>query len=378
VHLRVPTPAAIFAFRMARARRKPIVLLVVGDYAALLPHLGYKGVKKLLFSRYVAFEEWALRYMTARALTFANGAALREKHERDGVRVHETRTTTLSLDDLASRSDTCAAAPIRLLTVSRIDPRKGLRTLPAVVHSVQAAGVEATVDIIGPTVGLIGESERDAIAAAAALVMLLPQAVNWRLAAQQVATDRPVIALPDLEGAPRMATEVPPLEPDFLKPSFMVTGAYSVRGSAVWVHVAYYRQQRFGSKLVSSQNVLAPSTSEKWQFAGRGMVSTQHRDTALEWRRTELLGGHVSASSIQRTRAEVRQVYWVNERFTGSDMRASLLGLWGKLVGQGDEGAMVTIYALGDPAATGPLLDSFTQQHLGAIEKALADHRARR
>ena len=84
IHLRVPSPAAIFAFRIARALGKPVFLLVVGDYAALLPHLGYRGVKKALFGAYVAFEEWALRYMTTRALTFANGASLREKHRTPG------------------------------------------------------------------------------------------------------------------------------------------------------------------------------------------------------------------------------------------------------------------------------------------------------
>jgi glycosyltransferase involved in cell wall biosynthesis len=167
IHLRVPSPAAIFAFRIAEARRKPIFLLVVGDYEALLPHLGYRGIKKLLFSRYVAFEEWALRYMTRRALTFANGASLRAKHERDGAKVHETKTTTLSLGDVSSRADTCAGPRIRILTVSRIDPRKGLRSLPSVVSGLAAAGHDVTLDIVGPTIGLIGESERDAIAAEA-------------------------------------------------------------------------------------------------------------------------------------------------------------------------------------------------------------------
>ena len=163
IHLRVPSPAAIFAFRIAESRRKPIFLLVVGDYEALLPHLGYRGLKKFLFSRYVAFEEWALRYMTSRALTFANGASLRAKHERDGVRVHETKTTTLSLSDFSTRTDTCTGSRIRLLCVSRIDPRKGLRTLPEVVSGLAAAGHDVTLDIVGPTIGLIGESERDAI-----------------------------------------------------------------------------------------------------------------------------------------------------------------------------------------------------------------------
>lgn len=168
IHLRVPSPAAIFAFRIAEARRKPIFLLVVGDYEALLPHLGYRGIKKFLFSQYVAFEEWALRYMTRRAVTFANGASLRAKHERDGVHVHETKTTTLSLSDLSTRTDTCASRRIRILCVSRIDPRKGLRSLPSVVSGLTAFGHDVTIDIVGPTIGLIGESERDAIVSEAA------------------------------------------------------------------------------------------------------------------------------------------------------------------------------------------------------------------
>jgi phosphatidylinositol alpha-1,6-mannosyltransferase len=167
IHLRVPSPAAIFAFRIAEARRKPIFLLVVGDYEALLPHLGYRGIKKILFARYVAFEEWALRYMTRRALTFVNGASLRAKHERDGVRVHETKTTTLSLSDISARTDTCAGSRIRLLCVSRVDPRKGLRSLPEVVGGLAASGHDVTLDVVGPTIGLIGESERDAIVAEA-------------------------------------------------------------------------------------------------------------------------------------------------------------------------------------------------------------------
>ena len=167
VHLRVPSPAAIFAFRLARAERKPMFLLVVGDYEALLPYLPYSGIKKILFGRYVAFEEWALRHMATRVLTFANGAALRDKHERQGAMVVETTTTTLSLPDIGSRSDTCATTPIRLLTVSRIDPRKGLLTLPGAVAALVSLGYDVTLDLVGPTIGQIGDAERDAIAAEA-------------------------------------------------------------------------------------------------------------------------------------------------------------------------------------------------------------------
>jgi phosphatidyl-myo-inositol dimannoside synthase len=167
IHLRVPSPAAIFAFRAARRSQKPVFLLVVGDYAALLPHLPYRGVKRLLFRAYVAFEEWALRYMATRALTFANGASLREKHEAQGARVVETKTTTLSLDDLSMRGDTPETERLKMLTVSRIDPRKGLGQLPSVVAELVRRGHDITLDLVGAPIGDIGERESKEITAEA-------------------------------------------------------------------------------------------------------------------------------------------------------------------------------------------------------------------
>ena len=163
INLRVPSPAAYFAYRFARARRKPVFLLVVGDLQALLPHLGYRGLTRALYARYVAFEERALRIMTAAALTFVNGAALRQKHEGAARRIHETRTSTLAAGDIASRTDALTSPRVRLLTVSRIDPRKGLRVLPAVIAALRDAGHDVTLDIVGPAVGQNGEAEREAI-----------------------------------------------------------------------------------------------------------------------------------------------------------------------------------------------------------------------
>ena len=163
VHLRVPTPAGRFAFRLARKYHKPVFLLVVGDYRALQPHLPYRGIKHVLFSSYVNVEERALAHMTRHALTFVNGSALREKHERHGATVYETRTTTIANDDIASRVDTAQEAVVRLLTVSRIDPRKGLRILPAALATLVASGINATLDIVGAPIGQIGDEERHRI-----------------------------------------------------------------------------------------------------------------------------------------------------------------------------------------------------------------------
>lgn len=159
LHCRVPTPAAYAAYAAARAARKPIVLLVVGDLRALLPTLPYRGLKRMAWTGYTAVEEFLLRRMTRGSLTFANGRALADKHDSAGSPAVETKTTTIATSDIASRPDTCEGPAIRMLTVSRIDPRKGLSCLPEAVAQLRGGSREVTLDIIGPAVGRPGEAE---------------------------------------------------------------------------------------------------------------------------------------------------------------------------------------------------------------------------
>ncbi len=163
LHCRIPSPAAAFAFACARIMSRPAFVLVVGDLQALLPTMPYRGVKRVLWRLYTAFEEMNVQWMTDRSLAFANGKALADKHSRPAHQVIETTTTTISLTDIASRTDTCTAQRVRVLTVSRIDPRKGLRVLPEVVQRLQARGLSVSLDIVGPAVGRPGTDERTAI-----------------------------------------------------------------------------------------------------------------------------------------------------------------------------------------------------------------------
>jgi glycosyltransferase involved in cell wall biosynthesis len=163
LHCRVPSPAAVFAFAMARLFRRPAFLLVVGDLRAALPSMPYRGLKHVLWRAYTELEEWNVHWMVSHALTFANGPALVAKHARQGRPVVQTTTTTISARDIASRLDACERTRMRALTVSRIDPRKGLRVLPAVVRRLVDVGIDVTLDIIGPAVGRPGRDERAAI-----------------------------------------------------------------------------------------------------------------------------------------------------------------------------------------------------------------------
>jgi len=163
LHCRVPSPAAVFAFAIARLFQRPAFVLVVGDLRALLPSMPYRGIKRGLWRVYTGFEERNVQWMADHALTFANGRALAAKHSRAGRPVIETTTTTIGDRDVASRPDTCTRPRVRALTVSRIDPRKGLLVLPHVVRLLVDAGIDLTLDIVGPTVGRPGQDERAAI-----------------------------------------------------------------------------------------------------------------------------------------------------------------------------------------------------------------------
>jgi glycosyltransferase involved in cell wall biosynthesis len=165
LHCRVPTPAAPFAFAFARILGKPAFILIVGDLRALLPTMPYRGIKKIIWRAYTEFEERGMQWMANHSLAFANGAALTRKHSTARRPVVQTTTTTISAGDIATRTDTCSSRPVRILTVSRIDPRKGLRVLPAAVEQLTALGIDTTIDIVGPSIGRPGDDERAAIEA---------------------------------------------------------------------------------------------------------------------------------------------------------------------------------------------------------------------
>lgn len=165
LHCRIPSPAAIFAFVIARVYARPSFVLIVGDLQALLPTMPYRGVKKLLWHGYTAFEEWAVQWMSDRSVAFANGEALAAKHSTAAKAVIVTTTTTITAADISSRTDINATDTLRVLCVSRIDPRKGLRLLPDVVRLLGDQGIAVSLDIVGPAVGRPGEDEQAAIAA---------------------------------------------------------------------------------------------------------------------------------------------------------------------------------------------------------------------
>ena len=219
------------------------------------------------------------------------------------------------------------------------------------------------------------------VAAAATLALLALPQLAVRQLQHAPAGPTPVLALPDLPSTatvlPGDVAGVPAYEPTFVGPAAVASRSYAVGPRTVTVHVAFYRQQHYGHKLVSSENALLRSDATHWsrRESGHTVVAVGERRVGL--RTAALLSGGVGAAA--RARLEVRQLYWVDGRFTTSDHWATALGLLGRLAGRGDDAAAVTFYTAGEEAeGTAQVLDSFIRTHLPAIEAGLLTVRAAR
>lgn len=203
-------------------------------------------------------------------------------------------------------------------------------------------------------------------AAATALVLATaaaPLVANaWLVAGQAAAPIE--LRLPALDGA-APAAPLRSLRPESAAPSATAEAAYLTAGGPVSVHVAYYRQQGYGRKVVSSQNVLVRSSSRDWVLVSSGERSVRLPDGPLQMREAELRSGNIHAAG-QPLRVYVRQVYWVDGALIAGDWLAVARGLWGRLAGRGDDAAIITFYATTD-GADATALDEFVGRSLPAV-----------
>lgn len=163
VNLRVPTPLGIYAYGFARLRGRPLFLLVVGDLAGVASSVRVDNPKRALYRVYLSVEDWLQDRMVDGVPSFVNGQALYRTYNRPGRRVLLTTTSTISEADVTDRpADRAlpAASPIKLLCVSRVDPRKGLRYLPAALADLVGRGHDVRLTVVGPIVGRLGADEQ--------------------------------------------------------------------------------------------------------------------------------------------------------------------------------------------------------------------------
>jgi exosortase A len=208
---------------------------------------------------------------------------------------------------------------------------------------------------------------------------ILPQQVSSRLAGH--AAGAPLeLAAPTLVGWSPVAPTID-FHPIFQQPSATVEQAYAPLSGLgpVMLHVAYYRHQGYGHKLVASSNMLVKSDDPNWHRTANSERMLQVEGVSLEMRTAEIRPGSVAGASSESPRLHVRQVFWVDGQFTARDSQAVLRGLIGQFAGRGDDAAAVTWFVQStDPAAAQLALDSFAQTQLPAVARWLTQTRTSR
>lgn len=218
---------------------------------------------------------------------------------------------------------------------------------------------------------------------AAFLVVMSPHLARQALALGTNA--EPVHLAQVLAKAPWQQTGAPPSNwvPAFKHASAAVhTGYLGPQGQQIGLHLSYYRQQNRERKLVSSINTLVISDDKHWALASTGSAQAGIGGQALrvgesilrEWELGRVGGGQ---------RLLIWRFYYVNDRFTASDVRAKLEGVRGLLAGEGDDGAIVVVYAplrtdLAEVQAVAEartLLQGFLQEQAASLETALRQTR---
>jgi len=214
---------------------------------------------------------------------------------------------------------------------------------------------------------------------AALLAVALPAGLRLQIE-HASAHGQPSLAAPTLPGLTWKAEPLSDWQPNFNNPGAALHGRFepAAGGAPVGVYIGYYRDQRSGRQLITSTNGLVNSGDDKdWvrTEAGRSDLDGQ------PWRTAELRGqalSQVSGGGASAPRLRVWQTYWIDGRPFISDWQAKLYGAWRRLLGQGDDAAVVFVYA--DKADAGPddaLLRDFLHSHWPALDTALRGVRSR-
>ena len=161
--------------------------------------------------------------------------------------------------------------------------------------------------------------------------------------------------------------------PSIQQASAQTQRSYRSSDMEVGVYIAYYRNQDTSHQLVSSSSALVKNQDPHWNQLSRGVVSVPATAGGFEAASAEIVAASMSGRS-RNTGLMVWHWYWVGGVVTRSDVVAKLLGVWQRLTGQGDESAVLVLYAQQDESDGGTIaLQSFVRDNWSLLDQLLRE-----
>lgn len=215
-----------------------------------------------------------------------------------------------------------------------------------------------------------------AVALGAALLLIAPQ-IAWWLVANGEHEGVPTLSHPSIlaDGWELDGNDTTRWTPEFHGAATQFNRSYKRQGQNVGLFVAYYRHQDYAQKMVSSNNAMVTSHKTEWSRIEEGS-RTVAVDADTLTVRTALLrdSGHLAAGA--GTRLVAWQLYWINGTWTASDESAKAWAALHRLLGRGDDAAVVVVYADDDGAGgADKLLQRFLGDNIHTIDARLTETR---
>ena len=153
--------------------------------------------------------------------------------------------------------------------------------------------------------------------------------------------------------------------PRFLSPKAQINQSYAKEGTRAGLYIGYYRNQRQGAQLITTQNTLVVSNDREWKNFGetrRTLVFNQEEIASIE-----------AKLRVRSTSLLVWRWYWVDGQYIVNPYLGKLLQAKSRLLGRGDDAAIVIVYAPYDerPQDAEQSLKAFVGAMLPAITGSL-------
>jgi len=177
-----------------------------------------------------------------------------------------------------------------------------------------------------------------------AIIIALPIAARWALEHSNVTAPVQLVAPAKLSPGWVLDSNAPVVfRPAFQNPSADIHATYVQGPERVSLYLGYYRQQNYDRKLVSSQNVLVTSKDADW-----AQVANTSQNIIFDSEQVTIREGQLRKTSLSSSPSDERltvwQLYWVNGTLTASNAQAKLQGALQRLLGRGDDSAVVILY----------------------------------
>jgi EpsI family protein len=213
------------------------------------------------------------------------------------------------------------------------------------------------------------------VGAAAVLLLLAVQGAMWQLNRPH-GNPVPKLVLSAQAGAWAASTEaVTRWEPAYRNAVTQVAGTYRAGENLVGLRVAYYRDQGYERKLVTSSNNLVDVEAHgDWAQTASGGTAVNAPAGSLALRTADLRGSAEPGNPTAQ-RLRVWHVYWIGGHYTTSDVRARLTLAANRLLGRGDDAAVLFFYTpapgADGSAAADEVLGAFVTSALPSVDALL-------